>query len=76
MRLTSINSANTMVGSFKGHAAIYNEGQQPMDLNSQLINPEGEWELIEATAINDRGHIVGFGRHHGEMHLFLLEPIL
>ncbi len=76
MRLTSINSANTIAGSFNGRAAIFHEGQQPIDLNNLLINPEGKWELIEATAINDRGHIVGFGRHHGELHLFLLEPTL
>lgn len=76
MRLSSINASNTIVGSSHGRAAILFAGQQPIDANTLISNPNGEWELLEATNINDKGEIVGYGQYKKEMHIFLLEPAL
>jgi probable HAF family extracellular repeat protein len=43
------------------------------DLN-QLIAGHPDWVLLEATAINDAGEIVGFGLHHGRMRAYRLTP--
>jgi probable HAF family extracellular repeat protein len=49
-------------------------GQTMQDLNS-LIAPAPGWTLVEATAINDRGQIVGFGVNpDGQGRAFLLTP--
>lgn len=42
------------------------------DLNS-LIDA-ADWLLIQATDINNRGEIVGYGRHEGQPRAFLLTP--
>lgn len=44
------------------------------DLNG-LIAPSNGWTLEEARGINDSGQIVGWGRHGGKEHAFLLTPI-
>lgn len=74
MRITSINVSDTLVGSLNGHAAIRYPGQQPMDANALIANGNKEWELLEATKINDRGEVIGYGRYRGDMHIFLLQP--
>lgn len=43
------------------------------DLNSALEH-DSDWVLLEATAINDEGRIVGTGLHGGRVRAFLLEP--
>ena len=43
------------------------------DLND-LISPASGWVLVEATAINASGEIVGTGRINNETHAFLLTP--
>jgi len=45
-----------------------------VDLNG-LISPGAGWELLQANDINDAGQIVGFGRHNGEDHGYLLNPV-
>ncbi len=45
-----------------------------VDLNA-LIPSESGWTLTRATAINDRGQIVGEGLFNGEKRPFLLTPI-
>lgn len=75
-RIAAINNSNTLAGSYNGHAAIRREGQAPVDLNSLIADQAKNWELLEATGINDRGQIIGFGKFQGQMHLFLLEPAL
>lgn len=75
MRITAINSANTLVGSYNGSAAIRRQGGEPVLLSEmEPIESQG-WELIEATGINDKEQIVGYGKKQGEIHLFLFEPI-
>jgi hypothetical protein len=44
------------------------------DLNS-LLDPDSGWVLKTATAINDRGEIVGWGEKDGETHAFLLQTV-
>lgn len=54
------------------HAVIWNNGVVT-DLND-LVKGNG-FELIQATGINDRGQIAGWGRDsNGETHAFLLTP--
>jgi probable HAF family extracellular repeat protein len=43
------------------------------DLNS-LIPANLGWELIEAQDINNKGQIVGYGKHNGQTRAFLLTP--
>jgi probable HAF family extracellular repeat protein len=54
------------------HAFIF-EGGVMGDLNDR-ISPSSGWVLVEATAINGSGEIVGYGRVNGEMHAFVLTP--
>ena len=42
---------------------------------NELIDPQSGWTLIEATAINDSGLIVGYGTAATGTHAFLLTPI-
>jgi probable HAF family extracellular repeat protein len=48
-------------------------GNRLYDVN-QLLDPEADWELIQAVAINNRGEIIGIGVHDGEDHIVLLRP--
>ena len=51
------------------------ENERPIDLND-LINPDSGLVLMKATAINDKGQIVGESRNSkSEIHAFLLTPI-
>ncbi len=77
---SGINDNGDIVGgcydSLTGDAfAFLYTGSGPMvDLNS-LINPNSGWSLVSASAINDKGQIVGMGINaEGEAHAFLLDP--
>ena len=54
------------------HAVIYSNGRA-IDLN-RLIPAGSGWVLEQATGINDKGQIVGFGKIHSQDHGFLLTP--
>ncbi len=54
------------------HAFLYDQGTMT-DLNSRLPAGSG-WVLEAATAINDAGEIVGWGRHNGLRHAYRLLP--
>jgi probable HAF family extracellular repeat protein len=54
------------------HAFLYERGTMT-DLNSRLPAGSG-WVLEAATAINDSGEIVGWGRINGQRHAFRLTP--
>lgn len=75
MRIGSINSANTLVGSLNGKAALRRLGEEPVLLSSLLPLEYKDWNLIEATDINDGGQIIGYGLFQGKMHYFLFERI-
>jgi probable HAF family extracellular repeat protein len=73
-----INDADKVVGhSFTSgdvsqHAFLYSDGVMK-DLNS-LIPADSGWDFRVATAINDNGHIAGYGFKDGQVHAFLLTP--
>lgn len=77
-----INNHGQVVGAIEwfgdwgreGLAFLYSNGIT-MDLND-LIDKGSGWQLYEATAINDRGQIVGRGRNPSDKgRAFLLNPI-
>lgn len=74
-RIADVNQANTLVGSYKGRAALRRQGSGPMELKEMVPAATQEWELLEATSINDRDQIVGYGTKMGKIHHFLIEPM-
>jgi probable HAF family extracellular repeat protein len=66
----SANSSNVYGFS----AFLYTNGVMT-DLNN-LISPSPRWNLLEASAINNLGQIVGYGINpQGSEHAFLLTPV-
>ncbi len=61
--------ANTASGAM--HAFLSQNGSM-IDLNTLISDPS--WTLIEATAINDAGQIVGWGILNGQVRGYLLTP--
>jgi probable HAF family extracellular repeat protein len=55
------------------HAFVWDSENGMRDLNSLIASGSG-WELSQATAINDRGQITGWGVHNGNQVAFLLTP--
>jgi len=75
-----INSEGQIVGSsyaneYPEHAFVYENGTM-LDLNS-LIAPNSGWKLVQATAINDKGQIIGYGTYNNISgnRAFLLNPV-
>jgi probable HAF family extracellular repeat protein len=74
----SINNVGKIVGDSSTpsgttqHAVLWDKGKR-RDLNNLLPSNSG-WVLNTATAINNRGQIVGYGAHNGQTHAFLLTP--
>jgi probable HAF family extracellular repeat protein len=74
-----INEAGAVVGASatagveKPHAFLYTDRTGLVDLNSRIDSRAG-WELLEATAINTSGQIVGIGCYRGERRAFRLSP--
>lgn len=75
---TSINNLGQIVGtattSSTQVAFVYSDGNM-IDLNT-LIDPSSGWQLLNATAINDKGQIAGNGHIGlaGPAHAFLMTP--
>ncbi len=61
------------VGSKNECAFFWRDGEM-YDLN-RLIPARSEWKLFNATDINDRGQIVGYGVYKGKRRGFLLTPL-
>jgi hypothetical protein len=53
-------------------AFLWDNGEM-LDLNERIA-PDSGWELSRATAINDRGQIVGYGLFQGQQAGFVLIP--
>lgn len=71
MRINAVNSKHTLVGAIDGEASLRDRGEKPVLLKTFI---EGnDWELIEATGINDHGDIVGYGKYRGALHVFLMK---
>ncbi|MBK7472881.1 MAG: DUF3466 family protein, partial [Betaproteobacteria bacterium] len=69
-----INNSGQVVGeadTASGARAFVWQNGVMKDLND-LIDPNSGWVLTRATAINNAGHIVGYGGHNGLVRAFLL----
>lgn len=74
----AINNLGQIVGSSdyhagNSHAFLYSH-RMVTDLNN-LIPAGSGWVLENANGINDRGQIVGTGKHHGKTRAFMLTPL-
>lgn len=75
----ALNNCGVIVGAFgpfsdADRAFVWDAVEGFRDLND-LIPPKSGWKLETATAINNRGRIVGWGEHDGEEDVgFLLAP--
>ena len=67
-----LDSAGRAVGSSDDRAFLW-DGSQMIDLNAHIAPGTG-WHLQAATAINESGQIVGWGRILGVPTAFLLSP--
>lgn len=76
MRISDVNHLHELVGSLDGRAVICKPKQMPISLLA-LTDPKQseDWELLEATSINDKGEIAGYGNYKGECHLFFASPV-
>ena len=77
-RVQALNECDVVVGGYGPvaedyHAFVWSQAQGFRDLDSFLPADSG-WKLRSATAINDRGEIVGSGKWHGAERGFLLIP--
>jgi len=68
-----VGAQKTIIG-FEGKAYLWRDGER-IDLN-QSIPPNSGWELREARDISDSGKICGSGFINGEIHAFLLNPVV
>lgn len=75
-RIAAVNGANTLAGSYNGKAAMRRQGDVPVELSTMVPEDMDGWVLLEATSINDRDQIVGYGTKAGQLHNFLIEPRL
>ncbi|OHA16858.1 MAG: hypothetical protein A3C79_00835 [Candidatus Taylorbacteria bacterium RIFCSPHIGHO2_02_FULL_45_28] len=70
-----INVNAHVVGSSGNRAFLFSNGSMK-DLNDVTIQHGTPWTLQSATAINDKGQIVGYGLNpSGQTHAFLLDPL-
>ena len=69
----ALNNRNQVVGRSAGHAFLYAHGKIT-DLNA-LIDAKLHWTLLTANGINDKGQIVGTGKHDGKTRAFVLTPL-
>jgi probable HAF family extracellular repeat protein len=74
----SVNKAGVIVGESalsdgSRQRAVLWDDNGVADLN-MLIPPDSGWDLWSASAINDKGQIVGYGRYNGDSAVFLLTP--
>jgi hypothetical protein len=75
-QLNGVNIKGAVVGALldtnsPGHAILVQQGRL-IDLTASLNDPS--WDLVSATAINDRGQIAGTGYKNGRRAAFLLTP--
>lgn len=75
-----INNRGEVVGVFGtgqiDHAFRWTSRDGWSDLNRLVVNdPEKQWTLVHAAAINDRGEITGYGVLGGSYRSFLLVPV-
>jgi len=65
----------TLADGFTSHAFVHTVSDGSSDLNERIPADSG-WELTSAKGVNGDGQIVGQGLVNGEVHAFLLTPLL
>lgn len=75
MRIHAVSKDGTFVGSWNGQAALCDIGNTPYLLKDLIVALDSSWELLDATDINDRGDIVGYGRQNNAIRYFQISPI-
>lgn len=74
MRINAINSGHIMVGHMNKRAVVRFRDQPPRYIDKINDACGRRWTLLEATGINDKGEIVGYGMVDNQTHIFLLKP--
>ncbi|MGI4788076.1 MAG: hypothetical protein ACRYFS_04420 [Janthinobacterium lividum] len=77
-RAIGINDRGQIVGTAdlaESPRAMLWQGRKVFNLNS-VISPRSGWILTSASAINNKGQIVGHGLFRGREHAFLLTPTI
>jgi probable HAF family extracellular repeat protein len=72
-----VNNKLEVVGASStsaGLRAFMWHGGSMLDLNN-VLNLSPDWELLEASGINDLGQVVGLASVNGQEHAFLLSPV-
>lgn len=75
MLISAVSRSHVLVGSLQGEAVMSKNHRPAIPLESLVVNKPWGWTLVNATDINDKGQIVGWGRRFGEIRLFMLDPI-
>jgi probable HAF family extracellular repeat protein len=65
----------TLADGFTSHAFVHTVANGSVDLNSRIPADSG-WVLTSAKAVNANGQIVGQGIVNGEVHAYLLTPLV
>lgn len=78
-KAVSINNSGVVVGNLIkdqfSHPFVWQSNIGILDLND-LIPSDSGWELLQVTAINQLGQIVGFGKYNNQQAAFILSPKL
>lgn len=70
------SSSTLLPGSGSGNRQVIWRDGGVFELQSLLDPVSGSgWTIVSASALNDLGQIVGYGKHDGEERLFLMTPI-
>ncbi len=65
-------SGGSLIDVAASHAVLW-APRKTIDLQTR-ISPQAGWVLQGATGINNRGQIIGYGWHKGELRAFLMTP--
>jgi probable HAF family extracellular repeat protein len=76
-----INNRDEIVGqawnavSDRAQAVLFGKDGQVVALDTQVVEPLGDWKLMSAYSINDKGAIVDWGDRADGFHGFMLVPV-
>jgi probable HAF family extracellular repeat protein len=75
---TGINNAGQIIGASissdgRSRPVLWQDGRM-LEVGSLLDATGADWEISSVTAVNNLGHMVGTGLHHGQVRTFLMTP--